>query len=241
MEKLMYLVWDRPSEDPGERRQQMLDQIVPALQEAGATDVSVHMRDDLVTIDGPAPAPAGELPLVVGLGLWLPAHDRRTGIEAVLSGLGVRRAGYLVTEASWCEYGENDRRGPRDWADGTRSPGITTFSLVHRNPRLDERRFREFWYGHQSPMSEKVQPRWRYVRNTVVHAVTDGAPLMDGIVVECWPSEDVVADPIVFHGGHDDPRVGEENLRVMLDSVDQLFVLDRLRSVAMSEYLFGIS
>ena len=54
--------------------------------------------------------------------------------------------------------------------------------------------------------------------------------------MECWPSLEVVADPIVFHGG---PEVGEENLRVMLDSVTQLFDLASLRSLAMSEYLIG--
>lgn len=237
MEKLIYLVWDRPGADAARRRGQLLDEVLPAVQAAGANDVSFHLRDDRVTIDGPAPAPGGELPLVAGVGLWLAAHDRRGPVEDALAGIGVRRAGYLVTEASWCEYGENGRRGPRDWAVGERSPGVTTFSLVHRNPRFDERRFREFWYGHQSPMSEAVQPRWRYVRNTVVHPVTDGAPPVDGIVVEGWPSEEIVADPILFHGGGDDPTVGEENLRIMLDSVDQLFDLGRLRSVAMSEYL----
>jgi hypothetical protein len=238
MEKLIYLVWDRPSVDGGVRRSDLIDRVVPALTAAGATGLSLHLRDDLVTIDGPAPPPPSELPLVAGFGLWLPAHDRRAGVEAALAGIGVRQAGYLVTEALWCDYGENDRHPGRDWPAGERSPGVTTFSLVTRNPRLDARSFRELWYGHQSPMSEAVQPRWRYVRNTVAHAVTLGAPPVDGIVEEGWPDEAIVADPIAFHGGADDPAVGEENLRVMLDSVDQLFELDRLRSVAMSEYLF---
>jgi hypothetical protein len=238
MEKLMYLVWDRPSADPGERRRMLLDEVQPELVAAGASGVSIHMRDEYVTIAGPAPAPGGELPLVAGIGLWLPAHDRRSSVETALADIGVRGAGYLVAEASWCEYGDNDRHEGRDWPDGERSPGVTTFSLVQRNPDLDPRTFREFWFGHQSPMSEAVQPRTRYIRHTVVHPVTDGAPPVDGIVVEGWPDESVVADPIAFHDGADDPARGEENLRVMLDSVDQIFRLDRLRSVAMSEYLF---
>lgn len=238
MEKLIYLVWDRPSTDPADRRVKMLDHVVPAIAAAGGLGISAHLRDDCTTIDGPAPAPPTELPLVAAISVWVPAHDRRGEIELILDDVGVRRGGYLVTESTWCEYGENDRRGPRDWPAGDRSPGVTTFSLIHRNPRLDPRTFRELWYGHQSPMSEAVQPRWRYIRNTVSHAVTAGAPPVDGIVVECWPSEELVADHLAFHGGADDPAVGEENLRVMLDSVDQLFSLDRLRSVAMSEYLF---
>jgi hypothetical protein len=103
---------------------------------------------------------------------------------------------------------------------------------VHRNPALDERTFREFWYGHQSPMSEELQPRLRYVRNTVVHPVTAGAPPLDGIVVESWESEEIVSDIEAFHNGD------LENLSVMLDSVDTVFEMSKLRSIAMSEYLF---
>ena len=240
MEKLIYLVWERPSVAGDVLRDRFMADTVTALQDAGFERMEVFCDDDLAPIDGPAPAPPDELPLRLAVSGWLAAHDRRAPVEAALADLGVRRSGYLVTEAGWCAYGENGRRGQRDWDAGERSPGITTFSLVTRNPGLDPRTFRELWYGHQSPMSEDVQPRWRYVRNTVVHPVTPGAPPFDGIVHESWPSVDLVADPIAFHGGADDPTVGEENLRVMLDSVSQLFDLGRLRSVALSEYLMTL-
>jgi hypothetical protein len=51
-------------------------------------------------------------------------------------------------------------------------------------------------------------------------------------VVESWPSEEVVSDIEVFHNGD------LENLTVMMDSVGTVFDMSRLRSVAMSEYLF---
>ncbi len=227
----MYLIWDRPSLDGAELRSRFLDDLAPRLLDLGPASLSLHLDDDLAPIPGPAPAPDHELPLRAAVSLFLHAHDRRGPYEEALDGVGVRRAGYLVTEAIWSEYGDNGRRGPRDWPDGERSPGITTFTVLERNPALDPRTFRELWYGHQSPMSEEVQPRWRYVRNTVVHPVTPGAPPYDGIVHESWPSAELVADPIAFHDG--DP----ENLRVMLDSVTQLFDLARLRSFALSEYL----
>lgn len=238
MEKLVYLVWDRPSVDGAALGARVLEDVVPAVQSAGGGHVEVHVDDDLAPIDGPVPAPGSELPLRAAISLWLPAHDRRTAVEAALADLGVRRAGYLVTEALWCEYGENGRRGPRDWPAGERTPGITTLTVLRRNPALDPRAFRELWFGHQSPMSEELQARWRYVRNTVVHPVTPGAPPYDGIVAESWPSAELVADVIAFHGGAEDPAVGQENLRVMLDSVTQLFDMSALRSVALSEYLF---
>ena len=231
MEKLIYLVRERASRDGVQLRGEVLGEIVPSLIEAGATDVSVHMADDQVGIAGPMPCAGGELPLRIAISLWLPAHDDRADVESIVSGLGERVDGYLVTEAVYSEFGQ--RRGePRSWALGERSPGVVTFALVHRNPLLDERTFREFWYGHQSPMSERMQPRLRYVRNSVVHPVTDGAPPIDGLVVESWESEELVQDIVAFHNGD------IENLTVMLDSVGTVFDMSRLRSFAMSEYLF---
>lgn len=232
MEKLVYLVRERASRDGIQLRGQVLGDVVPRLRDLGAHDVSVHLDDDGVTIPGPMPCPGGELPVRVGVSLWLDNHDDRSDIEGVLTGVGERCDGYLVTESVYSEYGQ--RRGePRTWDAGERSPGLVTFALVHRNPLMDPRTFREFWYGHQSPMSEALQPRLRYVRNTVVHPVTAGAPPLDGIVVESWASEDVVSDIEVFHNGD------LENLTVMLDSVGTVFDMGRLRSIAMSEYLFS--
>jgi hypothetical protein len=229
VEKLVYLVWDRPSTDRVQLREQALGDIVPGLLDRGATNLQVHLDDDNATIDGPMPPPGTELPVRMAFSLWLSAHDHRSPIEALIAPLGVRTAGYLVTEANLEEQA-------RDWPDGARSPGIVTFTVLRRNPTLDHRTFRELWYGHQGPMSREVQPRRRYVRNTVAHPVTPGALPYDGIVHESWESAAVVEDPIAFHGG---PDVGPENLRVMLDSVTQCFDLPTLRSVAMSEYLFS--
>ncbi len=231
MEKLVYVIRTRPSLDGAALRASVLDGVVPQLAAHGATGVAVHLRDDCVSIDGPMPCDASELPVRAAVSLWLANHDDRTPLEAVLATVGERCDGYLVTESVYSEFGQR-RGGPRDWPAGERSPGVTTFALVHRHPGLDPRTFREFWYGHQSPMSERVQPRLRYVRNTVVHPVTPGAPPLDGVVVESWPSEEVVADIEAFHLGD------LENLSVMMDSVATVFDLTRLRSIAMSEYLY---
>jgi hypothetical protein len=231
MEKLVHLIRERPDRDGADLREQLLGEVVPALAGAGAEQVSVHVADDDLGIAGPMPCPDGELPLRAAVSFWMASHDRRGPAEDVLDGVGVRCDGYLVTESVWSDFGE--RRGtPRDWPAGERSPGLVTLAVVHRNPLLDPRTFREFWYGHQSPMSEAVQPRLRYVRNTVVHPVTPGAPPVDGIVVESWPSEEIVNDIVAFHNGD------LVNLTVMMDSVATVFDMGRLRSVAMSEYLY---
>jgi hypothetical protein len=238
MEKLVYLVWARPSIDRVALREEALGEVVPALLAVGVQRLEVHLDDDAADVAGPMPAPGTELPIRMAFSFWLGAYDRRGPAEAAIAPLGERCSGYLVTESLWGEYGDNGRRGPRDWAGGERSPGITTFSVLRRNPTLDPRTFRELWHGHQSPMSEAVQPRVRYVRNTVVHPLTPGAPPYDGIVHESWPSADLLGDLHAFHNGAEDRALGEENMRVMLDSVSQVFDLPQLRSEALSEYQF---
>lgn len=231
MEKLVYLVHARRSVDGAELRSRVVDHVVPAVHAGGGDMVSVHLDDDAVTIPGPLPFGDGELPVRAVVSFWMPCHDDRHDAEALVSRIGERCDGYLVTESVYSDFGQ--RRGePRSWPPGDRSPGVVTVALVHRNPLLDGRTFRELWYGHQSPMSERVQPRMRYVRNSVAHPLTAGAPPLDGIVVESWESEEVVADIEAFHLGD------LENLTVMMDSVGTAFDMSRLRSVAMSEYLF---
>ncbi|MCP4435964.1 MAG: hypothetical protein GY812_10800 [Actinomycetia bacterium] len=228
MEKVIHLLRTRPSQGRSELAEAVMGAMA-AIEATGGSDTTVHLVDDTVTIDGPMPCPDGELPLRAAVSTWVAAHDL-SDVAAVLEPLAERCDGYLVTEAVYSEYGQ--RRGElRDWPAGERTPGICTVAVVARNPALDHRTFRELWYGRQSPMSEAAQPRLRYVRNTVVDPITPGAAPLDGIVMESWPSQDVVDDLIAFH--NDDA----ENLTVMMDTVSRLFDMSSLRSVAMAEYL----
>jgi hypothetical protein len=228
MEKVVYLFRTRPSVQRAALATELRG-AVGAVESTGASRTTLHVVDDTVTIAGPMPCPEGELPLRAALSSWVPAHDL-VDLSALLTPLAERVEGYLVTESIWSEYGQ--RRGePRDWPAGQRSPGVTTVAVVRRNPGIAEPAFTDLWYGRQSPMSEAAQPRLRYVRNRVVRALTPGAAPLDGIVMESWPSQEVVDDIMAFH--NDDP----ENLTVMMDTVARLFDMSTLRSVAMAEYL----
>ena len=64
----------------------------------------------------------------------------------------------------------------------------------------DDETFYGHWYGHQSPMSEWMQPRCRYVRNAVVRTLTPGAPRYKAIVAEAWPTAEHLTDLPTFFG-----------------------------------------
>lgn len=86
-------------------------------------------------------------------------------------------------------------------------------------------------------MSADVQPRARYVRNSVFRPVTPEAPPWRAIVEEAWPTLEDVTDPMRFYRADGDPDVLQRNLSTMLDHVTHLMDLDRLRVHTMSEYL----
>jgi hypothetical protein len=203
----------------------------------GARALQVDLDDDEAGVDSMVPVPGDELPVRACVSLWLDAIDDRGPYEDVLADAGVRRAGYLVTESMYREYGDNEHAGARNWPDGTRSPGITTLTIFDKPAGVDDETFYGHWYGHQSPMSEWMQPRARYVRNAVVRSVTPGAPRYRAIVEESWPTIEHLTNLTTFFGAQDAPDELGERIRIMLDSTKLLYDPATMRNFTMSEYI----
>jgi hypothetical protein len=236
MEKLVYLVWERPSIDPALLRSRFLDDLAPRLLALQPRALQMDLDDEQAQIPSMVPVPGDELPVRACVSIWLDAHDERAPYETLLRDAGVRLAGYLVTESMFREYGGNEHAAPRDWPDGTRSPGIITLTIFDKPAGVDDETFYGHWYGHQSPMSENMQPRARYVRNAVVRALTPGAPRYRAIVEEAWPSAEHVTNLHTFFSAASNEELGE-NVRVMLDSTKLLYDPATMRNYPLSEYI----
>jgi hypothetical protein len=221
MEKLVYLVWDRPSRAGADVRAQFLDELAPQLLALSPRGLQIDLDDDAAEVSSMVAVPNDELPVRALVSIWLDAHDTRAEYEQLLSTAGIRRAGYLVTESLYRQYGGNEHAPPRDWPDGERSPGIVTLSVFDKPAGVSDETFYGHWYGHQSPMSEWMQPRTRYVRNAVVRALTPGAPPYRAIVEEAWASPEHVSDLNTFFGATDASELGQR-IRIMLDSTKLL-------------------
>jgi hypothetical protein len=237
VEKLVYLMWERPSVAAADLGARVQTELVPTLLALELRGLSLLVDDEHAAVPAPVPVPDDELPVRLAVSVWLDTFDSRAPVEAALASYGVRRAGYLVTESLCEDYGTTpDWPQPRDWADGERSPGITVLTVFDKRPTLPDDVFYGHWYGHQTPMSAAMQPRVRYVRNAVVRGVTAGAPPLRAIVDEGWPTTTHLTDPSVFFGAADDQEIGE-NIRVMLDSMKVFADASTLRTFTMSEYL----
>ena len=242
MEKLVYVLWGDGTPASGDAiRGSLMDATVPRLQQLGGRGITVNVHDsEAARAPSPVPVPGGEDPHVAQVSVWLDSYDLRAGTDEAVAAAGQRFAGYLVTESVYQDYGSTPHSSPRDWPDGTRSPGVLTVSLVHRPAGLEYLTWIERWHGIQSPLSGELQPRCRYVRNEVVRAVTAQAPEVDGIVEEAWPSAAHVADPMLFFNAGGDRDQLTSNINSMLQSVTACLDLGRLRNSTMSEYLVSV-
>ncbi len=238
MEKLIYLLWGDAPEGSDALRDRLVGGLAPELIELGAERVSVNVDDSGSNCPSPVPTPHGEAPHIAQVSFWLDCYDQRAPLEECIDLVGLRFAGYLVTESLYTDYGDNEWSTERSWPAGARSPAVLTVCLIHRPSGMAYREWIDAWHGVQSPVSARIQPRMRYVRNEVVRGLTDGAPEIDGIVEEAWPSADHITDPMLFFNAFDDRDVLNANIELMLERVGRFIDMDRMRNVTMSEYLF---
>jgi hypothetical protein len=236
VEKLVYLLWAPPGSGP-EDHARIATALAGELLVLGPQRLWMQVDDADAQVPVPLPPPEGEAVPMGVVSIWLDRYDDRGPFEAVLRARCSQIAGYLVLESLYTDYGGNRHSGPRDWPDGERSPGVTMVTLMERPDRLSPEEWVTHWHTVQSPVSESMQPRTRYVRNEVVRPVTPDAPPYRGIVEECWPSAEHVTDPMLFYCADGDSEVMGANLREMLSSVTAFLYLDRIRSITMSEYL----
>lgn len=235
MTKLIYLLWPREPMDPARRRAVLRQECAPKLLETGARRLLMNIDDDLVTAPSPAPTTRWADPFVAEVSIWVDDVDARGALEAILMDAGFDIAGYRVREHVYTDYGGNPHGGPRDWPDGERSPYVISVTPLERPRRIPKAKWMRHWFNRQGPMSEKMQPRARYVRNIVDEVLTPGAVPYEGIVEESWPSAEDMTNPYVFYGARNRLEL-VKNMWIMGQSVAAFLPIWKISSVTMSEY-----
>jgi hypothetical protein len=233
----MYLLWTQEPAAPGDSEQLLLQELAPQLLALGPRALTIDADDTHAQVPSPLPLPDDEPPIRAVVSIWLDAYDRREPFEELLRAHSSRFAGYLVTESMYTDYGGNQWSAPRDWPDGQRSPGVLTVTMLQQKRGTSYEEWMSFWHTRQSPMSEAIQPRARYVRNSVARAITPDAPPYLGIVEESWPTVEDLTDPMRFYCGDGDPERMKANMQTMLTHIATLLDLDATRVHTMSEWI----
>lgn len=236
MIKLIYLLWPRQPMKPADRRIALLERCAPELLESGARYLLMNVDDDLVTVPSPTPTTKLTNPFAAEVSIWVERLDVRDTLERILLDAGFEIAGYRVREHVYTDYGGNEHGARRDWPDGERSPYVISVTPLERPKRIPRDRWMRHWFNRQGPMSEKMQPRARYVRNVVDEVLTPGAFPYEGIVEESWPSPEHMTNPFIFYGARNRLEL-VKNMAIMMQSVAAFLPIWKITSVPMSEYL----
>jgi hypothetical protein len=237
MEKVMYLVWldaDRSRDDVAEL---LLGPVRRELLALEPRRLSMDVWDPASDIPSPVPTPEGETPLHGLVSVWLDTVEQRGPFEEVLGRVATRLAGYSVVESLYRDYGGNEWSESRTWPDGERSPGVLTVALIQQHPDLSYDEWITRWHTRISPITERLQPRCRYVRNAVFRSLTEGAPPVAAIVEEAWPSLEHVTDPMLFYCADGDAATMSAHVTEMIEEINAFTDLSTLRSVTMSEWI----
>lgn len=235
MHKLMYLLWAPRGERADSFCESLLDALLPLAKALGARSAALHSRDGDARVRTPSAGCTGRAPFDAMLSLCVETLHLRGALEAKLEARCSRIYGYLAEETLYTDYGGNRHSDPRTWPDGERSPGVVSVTLLERPRHILYQDWIAHWHGRQSPLSELMQPRTRYVRNVITRSLTPHAPIYGGIVEESWPSARHVEDPYLFYGAHTLAGLAT-NMGAMLQSVTAFLELPRIQTVMTSEY-----
>ena len=139
-------------------------------------------------------------------------------------------------------YAVDERRRldpPESW-DGARADALANVAILRRPADLDRDEWIRRWMVEHTPIAIRTQATFGYVQNIVTGAVTDGAPQVDALVEELFPSAGIT-DMHAFYGSGGDDAELHRRLGELMASVARIGADRDLDLVPTSRYLYEVS
>lgn len=231
MEKLIYLLWQDSDMSSEAFNAQLLGPVAERLAAMNAQRVQINVVDAAVSpgkslrFENMRPMPAAMV------SFWLNAAHARALYEAVLEGASGRIAGYAVAEATVLPIADRQ-------ADGVRTRGFSQIAVFRKLPGIAQEGFLQIWMRDQTKVGPETQDTFYYGQNIVIRALTNGAPPLDGIVEECYPTE-AMTDHLVYWKANGSEEVFQAHLKRELDNVARFIDGDSTSVIITSQYRFG--
>lgn len=138
-------------------------------------------------------------------------------------------------------YAVDERRRldpPEAW-DGSRADALANVAVLRRPAELDQDEWMRRWMVDHTPIGIRTQATFGYIQNVVLGPVTDGAPRVDGIVEELFPSAGVT-DMHAFYGSDGDDAELTRRIGVLMASVARIGADRDLDLVPTGRYLYEL-
>ncbi|MFV8051750.1 hypothetical protein [Mycobacterium sp. 48b] len=196
----------------------------------GLPGLAVNVRDDAVR-DSLMTLTTLDPPVVAVVSLWVQQYYGEQADRAleVLAAECDSLAAYLVTESV-------PMTAPPT-AAGERTDGLANIALLRRPADLEEATWLHRWHIDHTSVAIETQDTFGYTQNTVVRALTEDAPAIDGIVEELFRQE-AVSDLYAFFGAADDDDLADR-MRKMVASTDAFGASSNIDTVPTSRYVYS--
>ena len=234
MEKLMLTLWKPPQQSVEQWRQALLD-LGDNLVGAGARTTRVMVVDEGVAAASAQRITNSAVPLDGLLSVWLDSASQWPSIKALVTPLTSRLEGYLVLESEPYPEERKARAAHYRVPVGERTPGMNQVALLHKPDRMSYEHWYDTWRNGHGPNAYPLQSIFGYRQNTVVRALTFGAPVLHGIVEENFPPE-AIGNPQGFFAALGDPDKCAQRQQAMYESTSKFIDFQKLDCILTSEY-----
>ena len=234
MEKLMLTLWKPPRQSVEQWRQALLD-LGDNLVSAGARTARVMVVDGGVAAAFAQRITNSAIPLDGLLSLWLDSAAQWPSIKALVTPLTSRLEAYLVLESEPYPEERKARAAHYRVPVGERTPGMNQVALLHKPDRMSYEHWYDTWRNGHGPNAYPLQSIFGYRQNTVVRALTFGAPVLHGIVEENFPPE-AIGNPQGFFAALGDPDKCAQRQQAMYESTSKFIDFEKIDCILTSEY-----
>ena len=145
----------------------------------------------------------------------------------------------VATSVHGYDVDERRRLDPPEAWDGSRADALANVAVLRRPAELDRAEWLRRWMVDHTAVGIRTQATFGYQQNIVLEPLTSGAPPIDGIVEELFPSA-AVSDIHAFYGsGGDDAELGRR-IDVLMASVARIGADREIDLVPTSRYLYEL-
>lgn len=228
MEKVIVLL--RAPQSDQQWCERLRGRVADELLALGLPGLTVNVRDDAVR-ESLMTLTTLDPPVMAVVSLWVQQYygDQVGRALELLAAECDSLAAYLVTESV--------PMASPPMGVGERTDGLANIALLRRPPELDEATWLHRWHVDHTSVAIETQDTFGYTQNTVVRALTDDAPAIDGIVEELFRQQ-AVSDLHVFFGAADDDDLADR-MRRMVASTDAFGASSNIDTVPTSRYVFA--
>lgn len=124
-------------------------------------------------------------------------------------------------------------------AVATRCEGMANLAFLRRPERIGREQWLSMWLEDHTQIAIDTQSTTGYTQHVVVRALTEDAPVIDGIVEEVFPIEAVRDLGVFFDARGSDERMAA-NVRAMTDSTARFLDDGTVDAVPTGRYVVGV-